>query len=90
MNTEPGVCYVCKRQGYTELHHVVFGSGMRAVSDKLGLTVYLCYEHHRGNRGVHGKDGNTLNRRLKLEAQERFEELYSHDEWMKRIGRNYT
>ena len=31
-----------------ERHHVIFGTAGRKISDKLGLTIWLCHEHHLG------------------------------------------
>ena len=89
LDTEKGVCYLCGKVGETELHHCVFGSGYRKISDRLGLVVYLCHECHQGTEGVHGRDGDDKNRRLKREAQEAWEKTHSHSEWMQIVGRNF-
>ena len=64
------------------------GTALRKMSEKYGLTVWLCSEHHRGNRGVHGRN-RELDIALRRYAQRKFEERYSHHEWMKVFGRNY-
>lgn len=89
LETEKGVCYLCHAVCNTELHHVCFGSGLRKISDRLGLVVYLCHDCHQGTKGVHGRDGDENNRRLKREAQEAWEKEYSHSEWMQIVGRNF-
>lgn len=89
MNTKPGECFICGKKTATERHHVCFGVGLRKISEELGLIVYLCPEHHRGTYGVHGKDGNEINRYLKKQAQFEFEKTHAREEWMQRIGRNY-
>lgn len=89
LKSQPGVCYICDRQGKTELHHIIFGTGFRKTSDEMGLTCYLCPEHHRGTYGVHGREGNEVNRYLKRKAQYTYELTHTRDEWMNRIGRNY-
>ena len=86
--TEPNVCYICRRVGYTEIHHVLYGA-LRKIADDNGLTCYLCYECHRGTKGVHGRDGNALNRYLKAHVQTEYEKLHSHEEWMELVGRSY-
>jgi len=61
----------CKECGnpYTESHHVVFRSEVKPLEYcKLNL-VDLCIEHHKGTYGVHGSKGAKLNRKLKLEFQ---------------------
>lgn len=50
-------CAVCRRMGYpgtpAELHHprARTGAGMRASHMDV---IPLCYEHHRGDTGLHG------------------------------------
>lgn len=61
----------------------------RQISERLGLVVYLCPEHHRGTYGVHGRDGSELNRYLQRQAQFAYEKEHSHEEWMQIVGRSY-
>lgn len=78
---------MCGRYG-TEIHHVIYGTGNRKLSDKYGLVVGLCYNHHRGNQGVHG--GNReLDMELKKMAQRRFDEIYPQGDFLALFGRNY-
>lgn len=80
-------CYVCGRYG-TEIHHVFYGVGNRKLSTKYKLLVGLCYDHHRGNVGVHG--GNReLDMELKRMAQRRFNEVYAESDFLAVFGRNY-
>lgn len=65
-------CYVCGLPKH-HLHEVYYGKN-RTNSMKYGCVVPLCYEHHEGNTGVHHND--TLNARLKVECQKKFEETY--------------
>lgn len=68
-------CKVCGNP-YTELHHIMFRSEVKALEHcKLNL-VNLCVEHHKGTYGVHGSKGASLNRKLKLEFQNTLEELW--------------
>lgn len=84
-------CYLC-RVYYgmpcivgLEKHHVMNGWGKRTPSDKTGLWIWLCGEHHRE---VH-KDVE-IRRRLKLIAQVVFEKNGgSREEFMKLFGKNY-
>ena len=68
-----------------------FGSANRKLSEQDGLKVWLCPEHHRGQRGVHGKDGATFNNYLKSIAQIEYMKYYNKtkEEFIKRYGRNY-
>lgn len=80
-------CFYCGTTANLECHHVVFGSGLRKVSDKLGLKVWLCAEHHRGSYSPHMRRDFDL--RLRRFAQSCYEEKHSRQEWMQRVGRNY-
>ena len=81
-------CYVCKTTYNLHLHHIYFGPN-RKVSDKNGFVVYLCQYHHEGTYGVHGKNGNELNKKLKQECQKKYEQAHTREEFIKLIGRNY-
>lgn len=87
-------CYLCMilhddyREKTVHEHHIIMGTANRAKSEELGLKVNLCLEHHEfGQEAVH-KNPETR-RILERIAQERYEELHSHEEWMEHIGRNY-
>lgn len=68
-------CKICGNP-YTELHHIVFRSEVKALEGcKLNL-VALCIDHHKGTYGPHGSKGAVLNRKLKLEFQNKLEELW--------------
>lgn len=71
-------CLICGST-YVEEHHVFEGS-RRKASEKWGMKVYLCLEHHRGNTGVHMNTAFSI--RLKKSAQERFERKWGHDKFM--------
>lgn len=56
MQADDGTCYLCKLlEGndwpqQTEEHHAIFGRGMRPLSERYGLKVYLCLKHHRTSK----------------------------------------
>lgn len=79
-------CFFCGRYG-TEIHHIFFGTSNRKLSDRYGLVVGLCYEHHRGNRGVHFN--RELDMELKKVAQIKFNKVYPDEDFMKIFGKNY-
>ena len=86
MQDDTDYCIECGRGG-TEIHHCIYGNANRKLSDKYGLVVGLCYNHHRGKYGVH--NGNKeLDERLKKMAQRRFMEVYEED-FLAVFGRNY-
>lgn len=71
-----------------EWHHCIGGNPGRKLSDKYGLVVPLCVEHHRGNTGVH--KCRAVDLKIKQLAQTTFEKkVGSREEWMKIFGRNY-
>lgn len=81
---KPDRCYICGRQGRTEVHHCLHGS-RRAAADKYGLTVHLCHGCHMA---LH--DTGRYDRDLERLAQESFEKRISHEEWMRIFGKEYT
>lgn len=83
-------CYVCKTINNLHLHHIMFGKN-RKKADKDGLTIYLCYEHHEGTNGVHGKNGHDLDIKLKQLAEKRWLEYYNTtiEDFISIYGRNY-
>lgn len=80
-------CYVCGRIP-CHTHHVYFGKNRKA-SDKNGFTVLLCFDHHEGVNGVHGKNGHELDMALKRECQRVYEKTHSREEFVSIIGRSY-
>ncbi|MDD7390045.1 MAG: hypothetical protein PUG60_10450 [Lachnospiraceae bacterium] len=90
MNTKKGICYVCGRSCDSQEHHIFYGTANRSLSEKYGLKVYLCLNHHTATReAVH--NGNwKLDIRLKQEAQRAFESRHgSRSEFMEIFGKNY-
>ena len=83
-------CYVCGDRRNLHRHHIIFGKN-RKKADEDGLTVWLCYQHHEGTYGVHGKLGHSLDMQLKCTAERCWIETYKKtiDEFRKRYGKNY-
>lgn len=84
--------YSTKRtKKYTERHEVFFSRAYRNKSIKDGLIVFLTEEDHRGTSGVHGKNGDKLNRYLKKTAEKAWINYYkkTKEEFRKRYGKNY-
>lgn len=80
-------CFVCKTTYQLEEHHI-FRTPFRKSSEKYGLKVWLCHQHHQGNNGVHGNN-KALDIHLKQLAQKTFEKKYGHEMFMKIFMRNY-
>lgn len=81
-------CYVSGMTNCDLVRHEIFGGALRQKSKRLGLWVYLTsYWHNMSDKAVHFN--KALDTRLKMEAQQKFEETHNHDEWMREIGKNY-
>ena len=95
MQVKDGSCYLCGilngdySEKYVEEHHCIYGSANRKLSERFGLKVYLCPEHHRvGKESIHG--GNTeLNLKLKQAAQVAFEKHNPKLNFREIFGVNY-
>ena len=73
---------------FTHCHHVVFGTAERKLSERHGLKIYLCPDHHEfSEEAVHrNKDINLM---LRKAAEIVFITKNSYEEWMKIFGKNY-
>lgn len=80
-------CWFCGARVGLEEHHIFAGVANRRISEKYGLTVWLCHKHHTGAEGAQYE--KELNRKLKADAQRAFEQQHGRSEWMKLIGKNY-
>lgn len=71
-----------------EEHHIYPGVPRRALSERYGLKVYLCREHHNVPPcGVHFDPDLML--RLQQEGQRAFERTHSREEFVRLFGKNY-
>ena len=66
------------------IRHIYAGS-RRKASEKWGCWVWLRHDIHMD---LHSRNSG-LDRELKRVCQERFEELYGHDEFMKVFGKSF-
>ena len=82
---------IVRTKKYCERHEAFFSRAYRQKSIKDGLIVFLTEEDHRGKNGVHGKNGDKLNRYLKKKAEEAWINYYkkTKEEFQKRYGKNY-
>lgn len=80
-------CFICGTTIGLQLHHVLHGTGMRRIADKLHLTVWLCREHHVGTYSPH--QCKDVDLRLKRFAQSCYEDKHDRFDWMVKVGRNY-
>lgn len=74
---------------YCERHEVYFSKAYRQKSINDGLIVFLMRKDHRGTNGVHGKNGDKLNRQLKKLAQKAWCKYYNKtkEEFIKEYGK---
>ena len=92
-----GTCYLCamihhdyRTQAILEEHHIFGGNPNRRLSEKYGLKVYLCPQHHRTSKeAVHRPDLNAYQRILQIQAQRIFTLTYPDLDFIKIFGRNY-
>lgn len=81
-------CYMCRTTLNLAKHHVFYGTANRKLSEKYGLTIWLCPEHHNmSDKGIHFN--KPLDLQIKQIAQREFEDTYGHEEFMRIFGRNY-
>jgi len=81
-------CYITHGTEDLHEHHIFFGKN-RKLSEKYGLKVWLTYEYHESDKGVHGKNGHGLDMLLKSVAQREFEKTHTRQEFMQIFGKNY-
>lgn len=86
LKTRPGLCYLCKRQGDTALHHV-YGAFNRWMSDENGFVVFLCPSCHTESPTSAHKCRDT-DLYLKRRCQAAYEKNHTRDEFMRLVGRN--
>ena len=94
MQPDKTYCYLCKKRNRyglnaLEEHHCIEGNGRREKSEEYGLKVYLCGVtcHREGPYSVHKNEKVAL--KLKQEAQRKFEENHSREEWIKTFTKSY-
>lgn len=82
---------ITRTEIYCERHEVYFSKAYRQKSIKDGLIVFLTAESHRGTNGVHGKNGNKLNRQLKRLAEKAWTSYYNKtkEDFIKEYGKSY-
>lgn len=86
--SEKKECIVCGTTLNLHRHHIFFGSGKRALSEKYGCWCYLCAVHHNlSNAGVHFN--KALDNSLKQMCQTKFNEKYPNLEFIKIFHKNY-
>ena len=83
-------CYITGSTDNLHLHHCIYGTGLRKLSDKYGLTVWLRADwHNMADYGVHFN--KELDLELKQKAQKTAMKRYgwSTEKFIEIFGRNY-
>lgn len=77
-------CYITGRTDHLDKHHCFTGV-RRKAADQWGCWVWLNHDIHMT---AHQQQPEILDQ-LRRECQERFEELYDHETFMRVFGKNY-
>lgn len=83
-------CYITGTPYNLHEHHIIYGNGLRKLSEKYGLTIWLRADwHNMSDYGVHFN--KALDTELKQMAQKKAMEYYgwSIEDFIKIFGRNY-
>ncbi len=89
-----GTCFLCKilhadgSVKYVEEHHAIYWAKCRRLSEKYGLKVYLCPEHHRLGRDAVHRNRETKELVIKT-AQVAFERRWGQAMFYDVFGRNW-
>lgn len=79
-------CDVCGAPA--EVHHIIFGTANRELSERFGLIVGLCPVHHRtGKNAVHRN--RTADLYYKGLAERRFKEYWKDYDFREVFGKEY-
>lgn len=78
------VCFVSGSTYCLDKHHVFHGP-RRAAAEKYGCWILLRHDLHME---VHDRN-KELDRMLQRACQAKFEEIYSHEEFMNVFGKSY-
>lgn len=70
-----GLCEICHSPYMVQHHHIIHGKGKRKQCETVYSLIALCWHCHYGNEGIHGKNGNALDTKLKQNLQRKYEEL---------------
>ncbi len=96
MQDDKSRCYICAKiygrmttQRGLEEHHIFPGNN-RNNSEKYGLKVYLCPEHHQfGEDAVHRNPNEGYDLLLKQIGQARFQQVHKDLDFVSIFGKNY-
>lgn len=81
-------CEICGTTRNLHRHHV-FGASNRKFSERHGLVMDLCLDHHTGNKGIHFNKKMDLFYKKKYQKKFESEHPNGHELWMQTFRRNY-
>jgi len=84
---EEKCCWLCGSSYALSPHHVFGNTGNRPMSEKYGLVVLMCINHHTGDSGVHFN--KELRDRLQAFAKQEFIKIYSEELFYKEFRGRY-
>lgn len=70
------ICEVCGSNHLVEIHHIIKRSQAPALIDCKYNLIPLCWEHHKGNYGIHGIYGHELDQELKKRLQDNLKLMF--------------
>lgn len=79
-------CWFCGSDRFLEVHHA-FSGCFRDKATEDGLFVLVCRECH--SKLHFSAEGRAMSDKLRAEAQRKYEEGHSREEFMRRYGRNW-
>lgn len=95
IQTDREHCFMCGRNARAdyfglEEHHVFGGYGIREISEKYGLKVYLChYCHNEPPNGVHHNRENRLALQAKVQKTAMKHYGWTVEDVIAILGKNY-
>lgn len=82
-------CLLCGTTHNLNCHHVFNGVAHRKISDKYGLTIWLCVDHHTGNNGIHRDYNLDLEIKKKCQLQAMSYYNWTIEDWFKIFRRSW-
>lgn len=77
-----GTCELCGAEGIMEEHHAIFRGQSKALQDCDLNKFLLDYKCHRGENGIHGKNGHEVDLKLKKKLQDRLFKKLPNKEYL--------
>lgn len=85
-------CPICRERGASEIHHIMHGADRKKSEEyPLACLTFICDECHRQIHHTEKADNKfeTLDYRLKVQAERDFKKYYPEDDWFKVFGKYY-